>query len=896
MKFPALALAVFLALGILADRFIAADLSHAALLLAVTSATLIALGLFLVMFRRTRLAWMAALLAWSALGASAAHLERSSAAPNSVVSLMAQDALNLDLPLRWRGTLRLDPLELPWGIRYQLDLEAVQSGGQWMPVTGGLRTDYYFANDSSHQMPALRAGDRVELLARARTVRNFGNPGSFDYRAFLARQNIDLTSTVRSAELVEQVPGPPPTLAHRLARLRGRLLRQTDEMFAASDDHAAVVRATLLGDRSFLDTEQVEAFQQTGAYHILVLSGLQVGVLAAILMWTTRRLHLPMLAQIALTLAVLWAYAGIVEDHPPVLRAVWMATLYLLAYAFFRRTHVLNALGLAALIILAARPSEITDASFLLSFLAVATIGGIAAPWLERTAQHYLRALDHLGDVTRDGSHEPRAAQFRLDLRAATGWLASHLPKAMSGAARTIVTAPCRMGLWLWETIVISAAIQLAMLPLMAQYFHRVSLLGLAANIPAVLLTGLIVPLGFLSLGASVLWQPLGRLFGYILAPAVGALLWSVQAVSHVPHSSYRIPSPPVAALAAFFAAAACFAAMILLARRWAARAAAIMVAALAALIAIYPFAPRLDAQHLEITLLDVGQGDSIFLAFPDGKTMLLDGGGLAGSAYVRSRRPGIDVGEDVVSPFLWSRGLKRLDVVALTHAHLDHLGGLAAVLHNFQVGELWVGRDIQSPAYMALLQEAREHGVPIIHRQRGDQLDWDGVRMQVLWPDNIEPARTAGNNDSLVLRLEAGHEILLLTGDIERPVERALLDDGDSLGADFLKVPHHGSRTSTTGPFLDSVHPRFAAISVGENNAFGHPHADVLERIATEGAHLYRTDRDGAITILTGGNQMEVHTFLTSDQPAPHPSIDRYSAAALLRSGALAILISGLL
>jgi competence protein ComEC len=318
--------------------------------------------------------------------------------------------------------------------------------------------------------------------------------------------------------------------------------------------------------------------------------------------------------------------------------------------------------------------------------------------------------------------------------------------------------------------------------------------------------------------------------------------------------------------LAAFFAAATVLAATVLLAKRRAAMVAAAVVAGLAALIAIHPFAPRLDAQRLEVTILDVGQGDAIFVAFPDGKTMLLDGGGLPGSAYIRSRRPGIDVGEDVVSPFLWERGLKRLDVVALTHAHQDHLAGLAAILGNFQVGELWVGRDIESAAFAALLAEAGERGIPVIHRQRGDEFDWGGVRMRVLWPERLAPGKTAANDDSLVLRLESRQEKLLLTGDIERPVERTLGADGDALGADFLKVPHHGSRTSTTGPFLDSVRPRFAAISVGENNPFGHPSADVVQRIEAEGIRLYRTDRDGAITVLTDGSDLAIRTFLNGD------------------------------
>jgi competence protein ComEC len=505
----------------------------------------------------------------------------------------------------------------------------------------------------------------------------------------------------------------------------------------------------------------------------------------------------------------------------------------------------------------------VTDSSFLLSFLAVATIGGIAAPWLERTAGNYLRALDHLGDVTHDGVHPPRAAQFRLDLRAAADWLAQLLPKSIAGAA---VAAPCRMGLWLWETIVISAAIQLTMLPLMAQYFHRVSTLGLIANVPAVLLTGIIVPLGFLTLGASLLWQPLGQFLGYLLTPVVGGLLWSVQAIARLPYASHRVPSPPAALLAMFFTAAMIFAAAILMVKRRAAFAAGLVVACLATLIAVHPFAPRLDPQHLEITVLDVAQGDSIFVAFPDGRTMLLDGGGLPGSAYLRSRRPGIDVGEDVVSPFLWKRGLKRLDVVALTHGHQDHLGGLSAILRNFQVGEFWVGRDISSPAYTSLLSEARAHGIPIIHRRRGEVLAWDGVRLRVLWPDALAPAGTAANDDSLVLQMENGQDTILLTGDIEQRVERALLADGGLLSSDFLKIPHHGSGTSTTKPFLDSVHPRFAVISVGQNNPFGHPNAEVVQRIEAQGVHLYRTDRDGAVTILTNGKVLEVRSFLTSD------------------------------
>jgi competence protein ComEC len=187
--------------------------------------------------------------------------------------------------------------------------------------------------------------------------------------------------------------------------------------------------------------------------------------------------------------------------------------------------------------------------------------------------------------------------------------------------------------------------------------------------------------------------------------------------------------------------------------------------------------------------------------------------------------------------------------------------------LRNFKVGEVWVGRDEDAPAYRNLLAEAKAREVPITHRLRGDRFDWAGARLNVLWPDSSDPAR-ARNDDSLVLRLEDGNQSFLLTGDIERAVERSILANGDELASNFLKVPHHGGKTSSSPPFLDAVHPAVAAISVGEANPFGHPNPDVVERILAEGTRLYRTDRDGAITAATDGQSLDVRSFLTCARP----------------------------
>jgi competence protein ComEC len=258
-----------------------------------------------------------------------------------------------------------------------------------------------------------------------------------------------------------------------------------------------------------------------------------------------------------------------------------------------------------------------------------------------------------------------------------------------------------------------------------------------------------------------------------------------------------------------------------------------------------------------------VGQGDSVFVSFPHGRTMLVDAGGELGTFHADGMRAGIDVGEDVVSPYLWSRGVKHIDVVALTHAHQDHLGGLPAIFENFRVSEFWVGRDIQSAAYRQVLAVARAQGVLIRHMKQGSVFSEDGVSGEILWPDDLTEGQSAKNDDSLVMRLTDRAESILLAGDIERPSERKILAEEQPVGVNFLKVAHHGSKTSTTEPFLSAAHPAFAVISAGRDNIFGHPSPEVTDRLAAAGVRVYRTDRDGAVTASTDGTTLSVSSFL---------------------------------
>jgi competence protein ComEC len=824
-------------------------------------------------------AWCFALVAWAAIGGLAAGVERAAVPANHIARLITAGRVDPGIALRWRGRLREDPLRLPWGERFEIDLEQVEAAGAALSTSGGLRVNFYPGARVAEPPAELRAGDRVEILVKARPPRDYLDPGAFDVKEFLAREKIDVIGSLRSGELLQLVERPPPNISQRLARARGNLLARLDSLFAGHPERGAVARAMLLGDRSFVDSSVVLAFQKTAAYHVLVVAGLHVGALVVFLWWVGKRLRFSMLAISAITLLALAAYVGIVQDRPPILRAALMAALYLCARPLFRRVELLNTIAVAALILVIWKPSSLGDSSFQLSFLAAGVIAGLALPWMERSSAPYRAGLSHLGDVTRDTAHAPKIAQFRIEMRAAAQWVAGRMPARTASRASDLLVLPVRAGLRLWEIILLSAVIQFGMLPLLAEDFHRVSLAGPASNIPAVLLTGIIVPLGFVTLGMAMVWARAGFVLAKALSFCVGLLVATVEWFARSPRLTYRIPGPPLWLMILFFVG---FIFLAGVARAIAARQrghairrqllpaahplewfAALAAVALAVLVAWHPFAPALYRGKLEVSVLDVGQGDSIFVAFPDGRTMLVDGGGQAGAEVVDGFRSGPDVGEEVVSPYLWSRGIKRLDVVALSHAHHDHLDGLHSVIANFKVGELWIGRDEETPAFLVLLAEARARGVRVVQEIQGRTFDWDGVRGEVLWPADVSEVDKAANDNSLVMRIQDGSESFLLPGDIEKKVENELVDEHAPLAANFLKVPHHGSKTSSTDAFVGAVGPRVAVVSVGEGNQFGHPVDSVVERYARAGARFLRTDRDGAVTAITDGKELVVRSFV---------------------------------
>lgn len=843
------------------------------------SLVLIVAGLALPRIGRLFPAAALSLSSWVVLGFFGACVAEQPRPANHVTSLLEQRRLSLESPLRWHGRLRDEPAKLPWGYGLEINLSGVEFEGASLPVQGGLRVSFTPRPEQA-PLPELHAGDEVSVLTEAKLPQVFRDEGAFDRRLYLAQQNIDLVATLRSPELIERNASSQHSFATGLARERRGLREEIDTLCSGSPQTAGVLRAMLLGDRSFVDRAESTDFQKTGAFHVLVVAGLHVGAIATVLFWAGRKVRLTRSLTMPFTLALLFSYVAVVEERPPVLRAAVMTAIVVLGEFFFRRLELLNSAAIAALILLIAKPLALGDSSFQLTFVAIGCIAGLAVPWLEKTAQPYVRALRGWKDVTRDAAHEPHAAQFRIDLRSLDHWLAARVPQDLAKVTAYGFAGSLTLTFRVWELLVVTLALQIGMLPLMARDFHRVALSAPVVNLAAVPMVGILVPLGFLTLTTGLAIPALGKLLAAPLIWLTGLLVHVVQWFGHSPRWSYRIPGPPLWLIVCFFLMGAALAICIRFERerrnafRWGVCSA---WSACAWVIAFFPFNPQWAKGRLEVSVLDVGQGDSLFVVSPGGKTMLIDGGGAFGgfagqeasfgTASFGTSPLGIDPGEEAVSPYLWSRGFQKLDVVALTHAHQDHLGGLAAILENFHVGKLWIGREVSSAALKRLEQIARVHKIPVEHELRGKVFSWDGVRGEFLWPEvTIENGvTTAKNDDSLVLRLQYGDRTILLPGDAERQAEQAILAENgaEAMHSDVLKIGHHGGKNSTTQPFLDAVRPQIGIISVGETNPYGHPSPEVLERLEAAGVRILRTDRDGAVHVLTDGRQLEIHCFV---------------------------------
>ncbi|HWZ98814.1 MAG TPA: DNA internalization-related competence protein ComEC/Rec2 [Candidatus Dormibacteraeota bacterium] len=876
MKLPAVCITAAFAGGVALGLFspLARYCTSSAIVLAtfVCVPILLALSLFLLRRALVTSAMSISLGAWLVLGVLSAWCASQPAPADQVLNLASSARIDLSTPLRWHAHLRDEPAQHPWGTSYDLALDAVEFEGITLATTGGLRLTYSPRGDAA-QIVQLHVGDGVAFVAQAHLPQVFRDEGAFDRRAYLQQQGVDLTATLRSASLMEKETSSSFSIKNSLSRTRSALRNELNTLFPDSPQVAGVLRAMLLGDRSFVDRDESVAFQKTGVFHVLVVAGLHVGAFAVFLYWLGRKCRVSIGWTTLFLLLALTSYIALIEQRPPVLRASLMAAVLLTGGYFFRRLELLNSAAIAALILLVAQPLELRDSSFQLSFLSIGCIAGIAVPWMDRSVEPYVRGLRAWRDITRDAAHTPRVIQFRIDLRSVIAWFTAKTSSLRAKFFGDAFVFSLRAAFRIWELIFLTLVLQIGMSPLMALNFHRVTLLGALANLLAVPLTGILVPFGFVILMIGALSTTVASWLAVPLRFLTAFLIHSVDWFSHLAHGSYRVPGPPIWLIAMFFVFIVVLS--VLLRIEWQrsrlfAGLATFSLLSATMLIALHPFASQFAKGKLEFTVLDVGQGDSLLLVSPAGHTLLIDAGGPPPTYGGHESQRAVDPGEEAVSPYLWSRGFKKIDIVALTHAHQDHLGGLPAILENFQVGALWIGREVQTPALQQLEALAVSRRIPIVHEAQGQTFGLDGAKGKVLWPEpGSGDATSARNNDSLVIHLQFRNRSFLLPGDAETQAESAILAENaeNSLHSDVLKVGHHGSKNSTTLELLAAVQPQWAVISSGAENPYGHPSRDLLQRLEDAHVKILRTDRNGAIHILTDGDRLEISCFVECGQ-----------------------------
>ena len=818
-----------------------------------------------------------ALVGLVATGVASARLWERRFPPNHVSHL---ESLSVDLsePVHLEGRLISTPYRTGYGWQFDLEAQRIESRARVHAVTGKVRLRVQdstsFGASTATEPLRLQFGDTIQTLVNLRKPHVYQNPGSFDFRRWMEDiEDIYWTGTIKNPKLVEKV-GVQRVFrpAAYLERVRQRLLRGIDDLYppwSAQGRYGAVLKAVLWGDRTALDSDTIEDFRKTGLYHLLVIAGLHVGLLALLLGFLLRQFRWNPTTKSMVVLAFLAGYSLLVEQRASTLRATLMIALYLVARILDRNHSALNAIGGVALALLYIRPAWLFESGFQLSFAAALLIVGVAAPLLERSTEPYRRALHRLDDVLLDDRFSPRLAQARLDLRALVGALRRRVRffDRYPALARGTVLAPARLLVWTVNIVVFSAVLQLGLLLPMVETFHRVTFAGVGLNAVAIPIMTLLLALALPSNVLSV-FAPAVAVWPAKVLSMVMAVLFSL---THLPGLaawlSYRVPEPP-RWVAWGFCAAFVLAAWALRFARRAVGATLAVAGIFVALVALHPFAPRLPRGTLELTALDCGPGEALFLVLPDQTTMLVDTGGNrtwgAREGAFHGRR--WDPGEDIVSPYLWSRGIKKIDVLVLTHGHEDHLGGLGAILENFRVGEFWHAQNSETSENAALLEKIVKRGIPMRTLYAGDTISRGNALIQVWWPARQRPlTRFAAHDDSLVMRLSAGGMSFLLPGDGSRNMEKQLLRSGAPLGSTVLNVAHRRSKSSSNPEFITRVAPRVAIISAEAGGQQNLPNPETLELLRNSGARVLRTETEGATTVEWIEGALAVHTYRDS-------------------------------
>jgi competence protein ComEC len=894
--YPLAWLAAAFAVGILVSSGVAVNVW-----VWVTGVLLLALAALLLKRSRGMATSSILLLAFVCAGGLFQEVGSSSVRADRLKLLYDNGTFKTGEPVGVKGTLPREPELAINGFFLWIAAENLRYQNNETKVSGTVRM-FVPVNDElaaqAYEAMSLGAGGRIQVEVELKREDRYLNPGVRSAKENLDWQGIDATGTIKSPEDITKLSAGNSPLAF-IYRWRAQLLREFRERFSVST--AGVLNASLLGNKYHLDKPTGEAFREGGTFHLLVISGGHITLLGALIVWllsfvTRRRAWLFVISN-----AILWAYTLAVGAEAPVARAALMFTVLSFAYVVQRQGTLLNALGFSALILLVWQPSQLFDPSFQLTFACVFAIVAVALPLLQKleaigswypTAKEPLPPnvspwLKTFCEILFFSEAKWRREQKRNIWQCVlfkTKWAR----KLEERGAQTVLR-------YLFAAALVSVVVQLWLLPFLVVYFHRISPAGIVLNLFVGILLAAETFTAIFSVWIAAFSTTLAAPFIWLTENLNWLMLHSVDPFNAYDVAALRLPAYTGWARMIYVLYFLPLAGLWIRALRWKPFAprkvkddpfgkrlffsphfsgAALLI--LLAVIIFHPFTgPRPDGK-LRIDFLDVGQGDSALLTFPDGTTMLIDGGGrfnfretkvTSENGKLINFEPDIStVGEAVVSEFLWQRGLDRVDYLAATHGDLDHIQGLNDVARNFAVRAAFVGAG-QRPSenFKQFYETLARRNIPVVETARGDVFKFGPsgeVTVEVLSP-SAETVRLSENNNSLVLKVTFGERSFLFTGDIEREAEESLLEDPGKLRCDLIKVPHHGSHSSSSENFVAATQAKTAVISVGRTSPFGHPHREVLERWTNSGANTMTTGSNGTITVITDGHEISLNSYL---------------------------------
>jgi competence protein ComEC len=882
-------LAVCFAIGIVISNFTAIPL--AATVIVITVATGVAL-----LFRSGESATLLIMVASAAAGAVTLAAEQASIKPDRIRVLYDNGTFISGTPIFLEGLLTGAPEPSIDGEFLRLRSKVMRYRGEDRRVSGDVRVfvparraiDDRVDVDPGSEILNLKYGSRVRVACTLEREDEYLNPGVQLKREILDRQGIDAVCSLKSSLLIEHIADESIFLPLAwVYEQRTRLIYAWHENLSPST--AGVMIASLLGDKYFLDKQTADLFREGGTFHILVISGLHITFIGGLLLLFVRWITRIRWVQFGATAGVLWAYTLAVGADVPVVRAAVMFTVVLLGYAIYRRGSLLNSLGLCSLVLLVWRPQDLFNPSFQLTFVSVGAIVAIAYPLLER--------LRKIGSwvPTPDFPFPPNVPNWlrilceKLYWRESV-WVIDRKRNIWSAGLAKSVWIDKKLGdlgqmvvRYIFEAVLVSTIVQITMLPLSMIYFHRVAVGGVLLN----LWVSLFIAIESFAAVAGAIASHFSGLLAvpfFETANVANCLtLLLPNLLSGADWSSFRIPAYSGNGKLLYLLFFLMSLWLICLTgqwepfkltrplRPWLGRVAyPVFAIILITIVVVHPFSAPAPDGKLHIDFLDVGQGDSAIVTFPNGETWLVDGGGKLNYRNSADEEDSFtpdtrSIGESVVSEVLWAKGYSNIDHILATHADADHIQGLSDVARNFSVASAIFGRlPSDDPEFAELLQVLTKRLIPIELMSRGDRVDVGGAIVEILYPAKAaDPDAPSDNDHSVVMRIAFGSRAFLLTGDIERGAEQDLLTKGGTVTSDLVKVAHHGSRTSSTAEFITAAHPQYAVISVGRHSPFGHPHPEVVGRWQNAGVQVLTTGENGMISVSTDGKDLRLERYV---------------------------------